>query len=231
MTIQSNINSVEVASQRQFSWPLALAILVLGIVLGVFASLLVHKTEVAAAPEQISREVSGSVDTARTQAAEAARYNSLGLFYAAGNGQPALAVETARYEGLADYYGVERQSALAAETARYEGLAEADRQPALVAEIARYEGLTEYYDSHSLAWPPRPTQFHNAGNAGMNLDPQVVHHPGTLNADSDLGLMDFSAAETVNQPRLLAWPSRPSHFFLAKNGVESDPNADIGLME
>lgn len=152
MTVQSNINSTEVAPRRQFSWPLALVILISGIVLGVFASnitALANKTELAAAPERISRAVPVRPnllelekqtiveDAARAQAAETARNNSLGLFYAAGNEQPALAAET-----------------------------------------ARYEGLTEYYDSHSLAWPPRPNQF-----------------------------------------------------FLERNGVESDPNADIGLME
>lgn len=279
MTIQSNINSAEVASQRQFSWPLALVILILGIVLGVFASnltALANKTEVAAVPEPISREVPArpnllelekqtiGADTARAQAAEAARYNSLGLFYAAGNEQPALAAETARYTGLADHYKADRQTALAAETARYEGLTEYYDSHSLawpprpvqfhsagntemnlnphvphsgMVNADSDRGLMDFFaaeainEPHSLAWPSRPTQFHNAGNTEMNLGPQAVHQPGRVNADSDLGLMDFSTAESVNEPHSLAWPPRPSHFFLAKNGEMSDPNADIGLME
>lgn len=182
MTIQSNVsNQSEVI--RQISWPLALFILGLGVLLGILGSniaAVANGTGVAAAiPGQTSQAV-----PVRAQVADAARYSSQGLFYAAGNGQPAISAETARYEGLADYYGIDRQP-ISAETARYEGLADyyrTDREPALAAETDRYEGLTEYYgaaaDSHSLAWPPRPNQF-----------------------------------------------------FLEKNGVETDPNADIGLME
>ncbi|GAB4462305.1 MAG: hypothetical protein Fur0044_53840 [Anaerolineae bacterium] len=179
MTTQSNVSSpIEVAPVRQFSWPLALVILALGVILGILGSnmtAVVGQAEVADVAEQTGRDFpirpnllelekrTIMADAARAQTAEAARYNSLGLFYAAGNEQPALAAETARYKGLADYY-------------------EADRQPALAAETARYEGMTEYYGA-------------------------------------------------VAEPRSLAWPPRPNQFFLKKNGIESDPNADIGLME
>jgi hypothetical protein len=198
MTTQSNISSpIEAVPVRQFSWPLALVILALGILLGILGSnmtAVVGQAEVADVAEQTGRDFPTRpnllelekqtivADAARAQAAESARYNSLGLFYAAGNEQPALGAETARYNGLADYY-------------------ETDWQSAIVAETARYEGMTEYYGaaavSRSLAWPSRPTQFH-----GVEI-----------------------------QPRSLAWPPRPNQFFLEKNGVESDPNADIGLME
>jgi|GEM_PF-5305328 len=179
MTTQSNISSpIEAVPVRQFSWPLALVILALGILLGILGSnmtTVVGQAEVADVAEQTGRDFPTRpnllelekrtivVDAARAQAAEAARYNSLGLFYAADNEQPALGAETARYKGLADYY-------------------EADLQPAMTAETARYEGLAEYYGAAVVS-------------------------------------------------RSLAWPPRPNQLFLAKNGVESGPNADIGLME
>lgn len=155
MTTQSNVSSpIEVAPERQFSWLLALVILALGILLGILGSnmtAIVGKADVSNVAEQTSRDFPPRpnmlelekrtivADAARAQAAETARYNSLGLFYAAG--KPALAAETARYEGLTEYYGA------------------------------------------------------------------------------------------VAEPRSLAWPPRPNQFFLEKNGIESDPNADIGLME
>jgi hypothetical protein len=110
--------------------------------------------------------------------AETARYTSLGLFYAAGNEanvQRGIEAEAARYSAMAKFYLTEDeanvQRASEAETARYTGLAtlyteenEISGQPGLEAEAARYNGLVKFYGAkdgtNSLAWPPRPTQFH-----------------------------------------------------------------------
>jgi hypothetical protein len=132
---------------------------------------------------------------AREQAreAEAARYSSLGLYYKAGNEattQAAVTTESARYSGLAEFYGVENRS-----------------EAAIAADSARYSGLAEFYGVKpgvgSLAWPPRPAQFKPIEeSAVIPADALVVYHQSewglALNktdADGDIGLMEFPSIE------------------------------------
>ena len=146
MTHQSKISSsIEIARWRQVSRPVALAILVLGLMVGVFA------TQLSTA------ENNNEVNRQRAIEAEAARYTSLGMFYAAGNEantQPAIEAEAARYADMAKFYldQANTQRAIEAEAARYGGLAEfylsenvANGQRALEAEAARYGGMAEFF--------------------------------------------------------------------------------------
>jgi hypothetical protein len=164
MTTQTKLsNPIEIAHEpivkQHLSLPLALAILALGLMVGVFA------TQLSTA------ENNNEVNRQRAIEAEAARYTSLGMFYAAGNEantQPAIEAEAARYADMAKFYldQAKAQRAIEAEAARYSGLAEfylpenaANGQRAIEAEAARYSGMAEFYLTENLAWPPRPTQF------------------------------------------------------------------------
>ncbi|MCL4296983.1 MAG: hypothetical protein KJ077_14695 [Anaerolineae bacterium] len=164
MTHQSKLSSpMEIAHEpivkQHLSLPLALAILALGLMVGVFA------TQLSTA------ENNNEVNRQRTIEAEAARYTSLGMFYAAGNEAQAervIEAEAARYADMAKFYldQAKAQHAIEADAARYRGLAElylpenaANGQRALEAESARYSGMAEFYLTENLAWPSRPTQF------------------------------------------------------------------------
>jgi len=222
MTTQSKVsNPIEAGPVRQFSWPLALVILALGVLLGVFASniaAIVSKTEVASAPERISRDfparpnllelekkaiIAAEINEQRALAAETARYTSLGLFYAAGNEQPALAAEIARYEGLGEFYGVEG-NALAvyhqSERAFVPIVTGHDREYGL----ARFD--IPGNETRPLAWPPRPTQFHPIENVVTPFQGNALaaYHNGEwgrpsqvieTGADGDIGLMEFFTPE------------------------------------
>lgn len=190
MTTQSNVNrSIEVAPVRSFSWPLALAILALGLVLGVFATNLVaaiNKSDAAGVPQRIVRDfparpnllelerkthIATEANIQRVREAEAARYTSLGLFYAAGSeakAQQAMAAEAARYNRLAEFYRADVTSRLENALSAYHQ-SERGRIPA---------------DSHTLAWPPRPMQFHLIENGVIRLN--------KITTDGDVGLMEFS---------------------------------------
>src|SRR5688500_16659281 len=121
MTTQTKLsNPMEVTHEPMvkphFSWPLVLALVVLGLMMAVFVTTL-PTTET---------EVSGQ----RAIEAEAARYTGLGMFYAArneANGQRGIEAETARYSAMAKFYLTEDeanvQRASEAKTARYTGLA------------------------------------------------------------------------------------------------------------
>ncbi|GIK38499.1 MAG: hypothetical protein BroJett011_23320 [Chloroflexota bacterium] len=215
MTTQSNVsNPIEVAPARPFSWPLALAILVLGLILGVFAANLaaaVNKSDAAGVPQRVVRDfparpnllelerkthIAAQANLQRARETETARYTSLGLFYAAGSEakeQPATAAEAARYNGLAEFY--------AAGT-------EVKGQPATAVEAARYNGLAEFYGANVT-----PSPLNNA------LFAYHQSERGRISADS----------------HTLAWPSRPTQFYPAQKTMavlgEADPDGDIGLME
>jgi hypothetical protein len=150
MTTQTKLsNPIEAAHEprvkQHLSLPVALAILVLGFLIGVFA----FQLSSTANNNEVNRQ--------RAIEAEAARYTSLGMFYAAGNEantQPAIEAEAARYADMAKFYldQANRQRAIEAEAARYGGLAEfylsenaADGQRALEAEAARYGGMAEFF--------------------------------------------------------------------------------------
>lgn len=249
MTTQSNVsNPVEVAPAQPFNWPLALAILALGLILGSLATnlaILPRSSQVSVAPKLISQDSSISpnmvevenkaniatgVKKQRALEAEAARYNGIAT---QAETQRALDAEAARYNSMGLFYAggkeAERQQAIAAEAARYSGMAtQAETQRALEAEAARYTGLVEFYggnvtpsasetllsiyhqsewthipnESHTLAWPPRPTQFHPVENVGTRLDEIALstyhqsewgHKPQAVEAktDGDIGLMEF----------------------------------------
>lgn len=140
MTHQSKLSSpMEIAHEpivkQHLSLPLALAILALGLMVGVFA------TQLSTA------ENNNEVNRQRAIEAEAARYTGLGMFYVAGNEAQAehvIEAEAARYRGLAELYLPENA---------------ANGQRALEAESARYSGMAEFYLTENLAWPSQPTQF------------------------------------------------------------------------
>ncbi|MCL4295020.1 MAG: hypothetical protein KJ077_04805 [Anaerolineae bacterium] len=210
MTTQSNVsNPIEVAPARPFSWSLALAILALGLILGVTATNLVaaiNKSDVAGVPQRVVRDfparpnlleverkahIAAQANIQRGREAEAARYTSLGLFYAAGSearGQQATAAEAARYNGLAEFYGANVTSS--------------PLDNALFAYHQSERGRIAV-DSHTLAWPPRPAQFYPVQMAVVTLDTiglsqyhqsEWGHMPqvSEANPDGDIGLMEFS---------------------------------------
>ncbi len=162
MTMQSKVSSpIEVTPTQPFSWLLALAILILGIVLGILATNLstaMNKTDVTDSPARLSRDFPVRPNLLELEKrtyivpqnalkAESARYSSLGLFYAAGREaqtQRAITAEAARYNGLA-------KSILPAASAV--NLPHHDREYGLAA-LGKAEPET-----HTLAWPPRPSQF------------------------------------------------------------------------
>jgi hypothetical protein len=242
MTTQSKISSpVEVAHERKLSWLLAMGILLVGIVLGVFASNLsaiASKIGISGAPvgeisnfvPQLEKQaiIAGETQVERVRQAEAARYTSLGQYYAAGN--------------------------------------EANVQRAIVADSARYNGLAEYYRAvsgpQSLAWPPRPAQFQPTEISTVSLDENALaaYHQsewsyaiveaGVPQHDREYGLAAFGPIEIKDHT--LAWPPRPAQFQPAEiSTVSLDENAlaayhqsewglasekadtdrDIGLME
>jgi hypothetical protein len=85
----------------------------------------------------------------------------------------------------------------------------------------------------TLAWPPRPTQFHPAENVVMSIDENAlaVYHqserelvPIVTRHDREYGLARFDIPE--NETRPLAWPPRPTQFHPAENVMMSlDENA------
>jgi hypothetical protein len=209
MTTQSNVSSpIEVAPVRSLNWPLALAILTLGLILGVFAANLaaaINKGDVAAVPERVARDfparpnllelekkaqIATQANAQHAREIETARYTSLGLFYAAGNeaeSQRAIAAEATRYNGLAEFYKANVIPSPIEDALFVYHQSERQRIPV---------------ESHTLAWPPRPTQFYPTQKtmvvlAGANLAqyhqsewgrlPQV----GEATPDGDMGLMEF----------------------------------------
>jgi hypothetical protein len=245
MTSQTTLkDSIEGAQapviKQHFSLPLAIALLALGMILGVFATTLTTaKTEPGEpnSARRIDRDFPARPDLVelemRAIKAEAERYTSLGLFYAVGNGaeaQRAIGAEAARYNGLTEFFMAkngQKQAAIQAEIARYNGLTDfygANTQRAIQAETARYNGLADFYGamvaSTSLAWPPRPAHFYPAENA------LVVYH------QSEWGRLTrpvMSAAETIKHDREygLAAFSIPQD----ETGSVTGPDDDIGLME
>jgi hypothetical protein len=209
MTTQSNVNSpIKAAPAQLFSWPLALAILILGLILGVFAANLaaaINKSDVAGVPERVVRDfptrpnllelekqahIAAQANAQRARDAEMARYTSMGLFYTAGNEaeeQSAIAVEAARYNCLAEFYGA-NVTPLPIENALFAyHQSERGRIPA---------------ENHTLAWPPRPSQFYPAQKTMVVLaEADLAQYrqsewgrlpqAGETNPDGDIGLMEF----------------------------------------
>jgi hypothetical protein len=228
MTTQTKLNDPIEGVQtpvieQHFSLPLALALLVLGVILGVFATNLTTANTELSEPNsagRIARDFSARPDLVelemRAIKAEAERYTSLGLFYAAGDeakAQRALGAEAARYNGLAEFFiaknGENGQRAIEAEIARYNGLMDyygANTQRAISAEAARYNGLAGFYgaeaDPTSLAWPPRPAHFYFAENIKHDREYGLAAFSATpretssvTGTDGDIGLMEFATTE------------------------------------
>jgi hypothetical protein len=228
MTTQTKLNdSIEGVQtpviKQHFSWPLALALLALGVILGVFATTLTTAKTETGEPNsagRIARDFPARPDLVelemRAIKAEAERYTSLGLFYAAGDEaktQRAISAEVARYHGLAEFFmaknGENGQRAIEAEIARYNGLMDyygANAQRAISAEAARYNGLAGFYgakaDPTLLAWPPRPAHFYSAENVGHDREYGLAAFSVTpretssvTGTNGDIGLMEFVTTE------------------------------------
>jgi hypothetical protein len=155
MTTKIEVVPVTIVKPR-FSWPLALAILALGLIVAVFAATL-PTTAARIAGQPVERN-----QASRQQAieADATRYTSLGLFYTAGN--------------------------------------EASPQQAIEADAARYNSMAEFYGAgtgpQSLARPPRPAQF-QPSEWGRTLGTVLPIAETEINADQDIGLMEFFVAK------------------------------------
>lgn len=220
MTTQSKISSpIEVQRGRQFSWPLALVILVLGIIVGVIASnlsVIVGKGDAVNTPAHVSRNfparpnlfelekqaLLASQARERALAAEAARYTSLGLFYTSPR---AMAAESARYTNLGLLYAAADKAitpdAVAAESARYNGLSDFYGATSVPQHDREY-GLAAFgstkTETRTLAWPPRPTQFQPIESMTLNENALTTYRqsewglvPNKTDANSDIGLMEY----------------------------------------
>jgi hypothetical protein len=106
-------------------------------------------------------------------------------------------------------------------------------QPGLEAEAARYNGLVDFYGaengSSTLAWPPRPTQFHIAENAVMPIaeDALAEYHQSEWDRAPSTVLLADDALAAYHQSE---WGRSLSTVLpIAKNEVNDD--RDIGLME
>jgi hypothetical protein len=268
MTTQSNVSSpIEVAPVRPLSWPLALAILALGVILGVFAANLaaaINQSDATAVPKRVIRDfaarpnllelereahIATQANIQRGREAEAARYTSLGLFYAAASeaeGQQATTAEAARYNGLAEFYGANVtpsaniQRGREAEAARYTSLGlfyaadtEAEGQPATAAEAARYNGLAEFYGANVTPSPLDNALFvyHQSERGRISADshtlawpPRPAQFKPTENVVTRLDEMDLT---TYHQSER----EHTSSAILPTGGHEVATDGDIGLME
>lgn len=185
MTTQSKVSSlIEVAPQHHFSWPMTLAILMLGLLLGVLASnLFIASTiGVSEAPQRVRPNLT---DLAKEDALTVYRQSERTLV-------PYTSLHL-NEEGLAQYHQSEwgnRADMSVSITANEINTRQHDREYGLAAF-----GVTGT-ETRILAWPPRPTLFYPVeAEAGL-----AVYHQSewglALNkaeADEDIGLMEFSS--------------------------------------